>query len=220
VIEQIGEKELALTDANKAIESNPMEAMLYRNRALMHGPGQEASASADRAMGECVRAIYLPYELLPQKGWKPTGDPVDGSLSEAVVVCNNAMDSASWVPVFLRGWGHVGQREYDLAVSDYSKAIELSPVNRRAYAYKARGLAQEARGDFEAASLILGNHLSSGLMTTAPKPRSPRFAGEKIASIYPERRNGSRCQFASQPTRALHLPPSRVTRAEYAWGIN
>jgi tetratricopeptide (TPR) repeat protein len=104
-------------------------------------------------MGECVRAINLPYELLPQKGWKPTGDPVNGSLSEAVVPCNNAMDlnSASWVPVFLRGWGHVGQREYDLAVSDYSKAIELSPVNWRAYEYKARGLAQEGRGDFEAA---------------------------------------------------------------------
>jgi hypothetical protein len=32
--ERIREKELALTDANKAIEINTMEAMLYRNRAL------------------------------------------------------------------------------------------------------------------------------------------------------------------------------------------
>src|SRR5262245_31543628 len=117
--ERITEKDLAVADANKAIELNPIEAMLYRNRALMHGPGQEALASADRAMGECVQAISLPYELLPKKGWKPTGDPVDGSLSEAVGLCNNAMDlnSASWVPVFVRGWGHMGRREYDLAIS-------------------------------------------------------------------------------------------------------
>ena len=116
--ERIKEKELALADANKAIEINPMEAMLYRNRASMHGPGQESLASADDAMVACVQAINLQYELLPRKGWKPTivrGGPVDGTLSEAVVTCKNAiaLNSASWVPVFLRGWGYVGQREYD-----------------------------------------------------------------------------------------------------------
>ena len=45
----------------------------------------------------------------------------------------------------------MGERQYDLAVSDYSKAIALSPVNWRAYAYKARGLALEGKGDIEAA---------------------------------------------------------------------
>ena len=150
--ERATEKELALTDANKAIEINPMEAMLYRNRALMHGPGQEALAATDRAMGECVQSINLSYELLPRKGWKP-GDSVDRTRSAAAVACKNAMDlnSASWVPVYLRGWAYMGERQYDLAVSDYSKAIALSPVNWRAYAYKARGLALEGKGDIEAA---------------------------------------------------------------------
>jgi len=150
--ERATEKQLALMDANKAIEINPMEAMLYRNRALMHGPGQEALAASDREMGECVQTINLSYELLPQKGWKP-GDPVDRLRSEAVGACKNAMDlnGASWVPAFFRGWGHMGQRHYDLAVFDYSKAIELSPVNWRAYAYKARGLAHEGKGDLGAA---------------------------------------------------------------------
>ena len=150
--ERTTEKQLALMDANKAIEINPMEAMLYRNRALMHGPGQEALAASDREMGECVQTINLSYELLPQKGWKP-GDPIDRLRSEGVVACKNAMDlnSASWVPAFFRGWGHMGQRQYDLAVSDYSKAIEMSPANWRAYAYKARGLAHEGKGDLEAA---------------------------------------------------------------------
>ena len=45
----------------------------------------------------------------------------------------------------------MGERQYDLAVSDYSKAIALSPVNWRAYAYKARGLAHEGKGDVERA---------------------------------------------------------------------
>jgi len=36
-------------------------------------------------------------------------------------------------------------------ISDYSKAIELSPANWCAYAYKARALAQEGKGDIEAA---------------------------------------------------------------------
>jgi tetratricopeptide (TPR) repeat protein len=150
--ERITEKALALADASKAIEINPMEAMLYRNRALMHGPGQETLAATDRAIGECAQTINLSYELLPQKGWRP-GDPVDRLRSEAIVACKNAMDleSTNWVPVFLRGWGHMGQHQYDLAVSDYSMAIELSPVNWRAYAYKARGLAHEGRGDIEAA---------------------------------------------------------------------
>jgi tetratricopeptide (TPR) repeat protein len=136
--ERVTERKLALMDANKAIEINPMEAMLYRNRALMHGSGQEALAATDRAMGECVQTINLAYELLPQKGWKP-GDPVDRLRSQAVVACKNAMDlsSASWVPVFFRGWGYMGQREYDLAVSDYT--------------YKARGLAHEGKGELEAA---------------------------------------------------------------------
>src|SRR5262249_5559617 len=150
--ERAREKELALADANKAIEINPMEAMLYRNRALMHGPGQETLTATDGAMGECAQTINLSHDLMPQKGWKP-GDPVDRLPSEAIVACKNAMDlnSASWVPVFLRGWGHMGQRQYGLAVSDYSKAIELSPVNWRAYAYKARGLAHEGKEDIEAA---------------------------------------------------------------------
>ena len=65
--ERITEKELALMDADKAIEINPMDAMLYRNRALMHASGQEALAATDRAMGECVQTINLAYELLPQK---------------------------------------------------------------------------------------------------------------------------------------------------------
>lgn len=107
-------------------------------------------------MGTCVQAINLPFELLPRKGWNPTivpGDPVDATLSDAVVLCDNAMDlnRASWVAVFFRGWGYVGQRQYDLAVSDYTKAIELSPTNWHAYAYKARGLAQEGKGDIEVA---------------------------------------------------------------------
>jgi len=150
--ERVIEQELALTDANKAIEINPMEEMLYRNRALMHGPGQQALAATDRAMGECVQTIDLSYELLPQKGWKP-GDPIDRLRSEAVVACQRAMDlnSASWVPVFFRGWGYMGQRQYDLALSDYSEAIESSPANWRAFAYKARGLAHEGSGDNEAA---------------------------------------------------------------------
>src|SRR5215831_5629010 len=150
--DRVTEKKLALMDANKAIDINPMEAQLYRNRALMHGSGQEALAATDRAMAECVQTINLAYELLPQKGWKP-GDPVDRLRSEAVVACKNALDlnSARWVPVFFRGWGYMGQRQYDLAVSDFSKAIELSPANWRAYTYKARGLAHEGKGDLEAA---------------------------------------------------------------------
>jgi tetratricopeptide (TPR) repeat protein len=149
---RIAEKELALADATKAIEINPMEAMLYRNRALMHGPGQETLTAIDGAMGECAQTINLSPELLPHKGWRP-GDPVDRLRSEAIIACKTAMElnGASWVPVFLRGWAHMGQRQYDLAVSDYSKAIELSPVNWRAYAYKARGLAHEGKEDIEAA---------------------------------------------------------------------
>jgi tetratricopeptide (TPR) repeat protein len=174
--ERITEQELALADANKAIEINPIEAMLYRNRALMHGPGQQTLAAGDRAMNECVQTIDLSYDLLPSKGWKP-GDPLDRSLSKAIVACKTAMDlnGASWVPLFFRGWGHVAQRQYDLAVSDYSTAIELSPVNWRAYAYKARGLAQEGKGEIEAAISDFGKSLE-----LRPNDDSSKAALERV----------------------------------------
>lgn len=154
--ERLKENTLALADADRAIALNPMEPMLYHNRASMRGAGEETLASADRAMGACVDAITLGHDLLPRKGWKattPPGDPADGALSKAILPCKHAVDlnSTDWVAMYLRGWGYVGQREYGLAATDFSKAIELSPEKWRAHAYKARGLAKEGNGEIEAA---------------------------------------------------------------------
>ncbi len=49
----------------------------------------------------------------------------------------------------LRGQARVALEEYDPAVIDFGKAIELEPIN--ADAYFERGLAFKARGDYESA---------------------------------------------------------------------
>lgn len=49
----------------------------------------------------------------------------------------------------LRGQARVALQDYDPAVSDFGKAIELEPLN--ADAYFERGLAYKARGDYESA---------------------------------------------------------------------
>ena len=69
----------------------------------------------------------------------------------AIAVCTRIIDSGALAghdlsfAYYHRGISHYDKGEYDLAIADYTKAIELTP--EYPFAYRARARAYRAKGD-------------------------------------------------------------------------
>jgi tetratricopeptide (TPR) repeat protein len=107
-----------------------------------------AQAQASRDWTECVNE----------------GDAV--SLDVMIGGCNNLIQSGKETPAKLaeayssRGIAYAKRREYDQAIADYDKAIELDPKNakayyRRGYVYDIKGEHDRAMADYNKAMGLL-----------------------------------------------------------------
>ncbi len=91
-----------------------------------------------------------------------------GTFSFDVIIsgCNNLIQSANETPAKLaevycsRGVAYAKSRDYDRAIADYDKAIDLDPKNakayyQRGYVYDIKGERDRAMADYNQAMRLL-----------------------------------------------------------------
>ncbi len=91
----------------------------------------------------------------------------DAFSSDAIISgCNNLIQSSKEMPTKLaeaycsRGIAYAKKREYDQAIADYDKAIDLDPKNakalyQRGYVYDMKGERDRAMADYNQAMRLL-----------------------------------------------------------------
>src|SRR5262245_17838643 len=110
-----------------------------------------------------------------------------------------------------RGTAHASKKDYDRAIADYTKAIEIDPSF--VAAYHDRGLAYTSKGDYERAIADVTKAVE--LTAPAPKMAAPTPAPERsIAKTEPSTTKTSAtvgkgaAPPASKPTPAAATPPA------------
>jgi tetratricopeptide (TPR) repeat protein len=99
------------------------------------------------------------------------------------------------IAYYRRGLAYASKKEYDRAIADYTRAIELDPKNLSAY--NDRGVAYTSKGDYERAIADV-----TRAVELAPKP-TPRRASTVATSTSPRKKDAPK--LASQnPPRPKH----------------
>jgi tetratricopeptide (TPR) repeat protein len=156
-----GEYDLAIAEITKAIESDPLNWLGYRQRGIAYfqrGSFRTVSEDFVRALSDLQRATSLNPEddyahyMLGRTYYSQA--KYDDALREfdAAIKINGDVGE-------LRKWrGHVSYRlkEYDVAIDNYTKAHELSPRDpeillSRGFTYVENGQYAAAKSDFESA---------------------------------------------------------------------
>lgn len=145
-----GDKKSALSDFNKAIELNPMEADYYSSKASVL-EGQESIELYNKAIQiNPTNAIYYFSRALKKSETKDFIGSVDDVTIFIELAPKDEPISISEAYSF-RGSIKMIFNEFNDALIDYDKAIELNPKNGAAY-YE-RGILKEALGNEDGASM-------------------------------------------------------------------
>lgn len=160
--DQIGKKELAMADLQAAIDKQPEQIANYLVRAqYAEKYGLQDEALKDYSEG-IKRSKQKITDLAKQEGYKRRAMLLSkmGRHKEAVadlstvIKVNDDDDDA----LRLRGDEYAALNDFDRAVNDYTKAIELSPdyarasLEARAKAYEHLGKTALAKNDLEKAA--------------------------------------------------------------------
>jgi tetratricopeptide (TPR) repeat protein len=142
----------ALVDLNKAIEIQPGFSKAYYNRALAYlGLGQ-----TDNAIADFDKAI----EFTPERSTTYYRQPTRGNTfgSDFATHLQNTQSYANLPMAYaLRGSVYLNELDYDQALDDFNKAIELQPDLALAYYY--RGIAYTLTGDYDKAQADMNQAL-------------------------------------------------------------
>ena len=142
--QQQKEYDRALADYNKAIELDPAYAVSYFNRAFTHGLRDNTnSAIADlkQAMKLGGRAFDYFFDTL-----KPT------EHSQIIALFTRAIDrnAKDAVAYYDRGLTYAAVDEWERAIADYNKAIEIDPKYVDAYIGRGKAYSSERFDDARA----------------------------------------------------------------------
>ena len=145
----LGQKERAIQDFNKAIQLNPNYAKAYNNR----GNAYDDLGQKERAIQDYTRSIelnnpelYLPYYnrgIAYMDGLKQYERAIQ-DFNKAIQL--NPNDAKTYNN---RGIAYKNLGQYERAIQDYNKAIELNPNLHQAY--NNRGVAYALLGNFKQA---------------------------------------------------------------------
>jgi TolB-like protein len=134
-------KAQALTyDAVRVADPNLLVQALSLAQAALELDDRSTHALWVRGMGCVFQHIY---------GW---GDDPHGALTSAIETADHliGIDPSNAKSYVVRAWAHQYRREYDLALADYRRALELNPnlalnLFTMAWSEAVAGLAAEAR---------------------------------------------------------------------------
>ena len=144
IIGQTGE---AISEYNKAIETNPRHASAYKYRGLAY----YVKGQYDKAIVDYNMAIKINPKYAAAYYNRGLAYYVKGQYDNAIVDYNKAIEINPGLAsaYYNRGLAYYGKGQYDQAISDYSKAIELNP--RYVEAYNNRGVAYYHKGEYDKA---------------------------------------------------------------------
>ncbi len=151
IYDKRGEKERAMADFTGAITANPKRGLNYYHRGKIYfEKGQMEPAEAD-----FKRAVELDPTLAALVKSTKTLAATDKLLA------NLKESKKSQTPLQAAneaGYEHMNKKEWDLAIVQFSKAIELAPTVHWGYVY--RGRAFEGKGDLAKALADLEKGIS------------------------------------------------------------
>jgi len=140
-------KAQALTyDAVRMADPDMLDQAMSLARAALELDDRSTHALWTRGMGCVFQHLY---------GW---GDDPGGALTSAIETANRliGIDPSNARSYVVRAWAHQYRREYDLALADYRRALELNPnlalnLFTMAWSEAVAGLAGDAREHAQAA---------------------------------------------------------------------
>ena len=157
-----GEYDHAIVDYNKAIELDPKYVKAYNNRGAAH----EQNGDKDKAIADYRKVLeFSPSTQDAKDGLARLVVTATGEQEVSYTDCaqredigrriggctqiiergeREAQEDRS-IAYFYRGYAYSRKDDYDRAILDYNKAIELYP--KFALAYNNRGYAHEQKGD-------------------------------------------------------------------------
>ncbi len=120
----------AIADYTKCIESNPNNDSLS-NAYLMRGTAYLSKDEYDPAISDCNKAIELNPKLFPAYNQRGLVFYLIGKYDEAVADFTNVINLQSagvnlYAVYANRGTALKAKRQYQLAIADYKKAVELN----------------------------------------------------------------------------------------------
>lgn len=123
-----GQYEQAISEFNKALELSPVYAQAYYNRGIAH----LSMGQYDRAIIDFNRVIEL-------------GKEVEGASSMTI-------RGAAYVPQnmyaqihYYRGTAYLYKAQYDLAIADFTQALQIDPKHAQAYNNRAASFTEGGR---------------------------------------------------------------------------
>ena len=139
---------MALVNFDQAIQQNPLKIIAYIRRGRVHsqtGAFASALADFDKAIQlEEGRSASIEQSKISSKGKK---DPSTADIQrDPRPWFENFRPGAAYID---RGRTYLQQDDYDRAIADFTKAIELDPEG--ASAYNHRGVAYAGKLDFDTA---------------------------------------------------------------------
>src|SRR5271165_5420249 len=148
-----GEYDVAIRDYSQAINADPRDGAAYYGRALAY----QAQGKNDKARADFAKAKRLGYTLAQADSDTAMPIPESTPTRDAPTGLSATNDTAR----SYENWGSwdYSKGEYDVAIRDYSQAINADPRDGAAYygralAYQAQGKNDKAQADFAKAKRL------------------------------------------------------------------
>ncbi len=175
---EVDEYEKIVSETTAELARNPESVVSYRMRATAY-QGLSDNESARLDVREVVRLTVEPATA-EQSECRCYALKILNKPNEALASCSKAieLDPQMALAYNIRGTVYHQKRQFDLAVAEYTKAIELSPrktfFENRALAYREQADLQSAKKD-ERQAMALGEYIESKKVSKT-KPAGTRQA--------------------------------------------
>jgi tetratricopeptide (TPR) repeat protein len=195
----MGEYDKAISDYNKAIEIDPMDAGVYK-AYLNRGNAYDSKGEYNQAISDYNKALEINPEYAEGYNNRGLAYANRGEYNQAISDYNKALEiKPEYAEAYAnRGNAYCYQGEYDLAIPDYNKTIELNA--RLAGAYYNRGLAYALKGQYDQAISDCSKELEI----------NPRDARAYITRGISYADKGEYDQAMSDYNKALEIDPIRA----------
>jgi tetratricopeptide (TPR) repeat protein len=149
----------ALQELDKKLLKSPRDAVLLTARGLARnakGQPKEAKADLTAAIASDPKAVRAFVERARVLTTLEEAAAARRDWEEAIRLGTKAPDA-----YYSRGWVRIGESEYDEAIADFYRSLELSKGNnrQRAYAHKGCAMARYWKREYEAAVAEFTNAL-------------------------------------------------------------